>query len=280
MKKELTLSEVRYRSPVVWCSAVFCLFILAQFLAPCPLRASEQADSPVSRPIRAFMPGEQLTYAISWSNIITAGIAVMTVTEDKLPDGGRALKFTAKTHSVGVVDAFYPVSDTVLSVFDPVSMQSLSFSLDESHGGKKRRRTLLFDHARNVVVSRVNYDPPRTLPVPNHVQDALSALYYLRTRDDFTVGKAITIDVHDSGKNWSVDVQVLGREEVRTPAGRFSTIKVKTYPKYEGVFMNKGEIFIWLTDDIRKIPVLMKSTISIGSIVTTLTGMKPGTNAP
>jgi hypothetical protein len=40
--------------------------------------------------------------------------------------------------------------------------------------------------------------------------------------------------------------------------------------------MNKGEIFIWLTDDIRKIPVLMKSTISIGSIVTTLTDMKLG----
>ena len=40
--------------------------------------------------------------------------------------------------------------------------------------------------------------------------------------------------------------------------------------------MNKGEIFIWLTDDSRKIPVLMKSTISIGSIMTTLTDMKLG----
>lgn len=40
--------------------------------------------------------------------------------------------------------------------------------------------------------------------------------------------------------------------------------------------MNKGEIFIWLTDDSRRVPVLMKSTISIGSIMTTLTKMKPG----
>jgi hypothetical protein len=40
--------------------------------------------------------------------------------------------------------------------------------------------------------------------------------------------------------------------------------------------MNKGEIFIWLTDDSRKIPVLMKSTIAIGSIMTTLTDMKLG----
>ncbi len=51
-----------------------------------------------------------------------------------------------------------------------------------------------------------------------------------------------------SGKNWSVEVQTLGREKVTTPAGEFATIKVRTFPKYEGVFMNKGEIFIWLTD--------------------------------
>ncbi len=107
------------------------------------------------------------------------------------------------------------------------------------------------------------------------MQDALSSLFYLRTRDDFTIGKTHVIEVHDSGKNWSVEVQTLAREKVKTPAGVFHTIKVKTFPRYEGVFMNKGEIFIWLTDDSRKIPVLMKSTISIGSIMTTLTDMKP-----
>ena len=44
--------------------------------------------------------------------------------------------------------------------------------------------------------------------------------------------------------------------------------------------MHKGEIFIWLTDDDRKVPVLMKSTITIGSIVSTLTEMKLGDEAP
>jgi hypothetical protein len=77
-----------------------------------------------------------------------------------------------------------------------------------------------------------------------------------------------------------VEVETLGRETVKTPAGKFSTIKVRTFPKYEGVFMNKGEISIWLTDDSRKIPVLMKSTIAIGSIVSTLTGMTLGDEEP
>jgi hypothetical protein len=155
-------------------------------------------------------------------------------------------------------------------------MQSLKFSLNETHGKKKRHRELVFDHVNKKVISTLNEDPPETITIPDQVQDAVSSLYYLRTRDDFIVGKAIIIQVHDSGKNWSVEVHTLGREKVTTPAGEFATIKVRTFPKYEGVFMNKGEIFVWLTDDSRKIPVLMKSTIAIGSIVSTLTKMELG----
>ena len=88
------------------------------------------------------------------------------------------------------------------------------------------------------------------------------------------------VDVHDGGKNWSVEIQTLGKEKITTPAGEFNTIKVKTYPKYEGVFMHKGEIYIWLTDDARKIPVLMKSIITIGSIVATLTNIEDGKSKP
>jgi hypothetical protein len=73
-------------------------------------------------------------------------------------------------------------------------------------------------------------------------------------------------------------VYVLGKEKIKTSLGELNTIKIKTYPKYEGVFQNKGEIYIWLTDDARKIPVLMKSTISIGSIVSTLVEARTGEN--
>jgi hypothetical protein len=38
--------------------------------------------------------------------------------------------------------------------------------------------------------------------------------------------------------------------------------------------MNKGEVFLWLTDDSRKVPVLMKSTLTVGSFVFTLREMQ------
>lgn len=268
-----------YRSCGRWgraVGAVMCVLVLGLTLVPRVIGEEARTGAPHPSPIQAFLPGETLTYEISWSKLVTAGKAVMEVKKETLPGGRQVLRFIAASHSVGLVNAVYPVKDRVESLFDPQTMQTLAFNLSESHNKRKKRRSLTFDHKSRTVISRLNNDPPQTLTIPNPVQDALSSLFYLRTRDDFSIGKTHVINVHDSGKNWSVEVHTLARERVRTPAGEFDTIKVKTFPKYEGVFMNKGEIFIWLTDDSRKIPVLMKSTISIGSIMTTLIDMKLG----
>jgi hypothetical protein len=198
----------------------------------------------------------------------------MEVKGETLLDGRRVLDFIVTGHSTGMVGSIFPVTDTAVSVFDPSSMQSLSYSLKENYGKRERRRVVVFNRAQGTVISTLNNDPPATLEVPEQVQDALTSLYYLRTREDLETGRTIVIDVVDSEKNWSVEFQVLGREKLKTPLGEFSTIKVRTYPKYKGVFQNKGEVFIWLTDDSRKVPVLMKSKLSVGSFVLTLVEMK------
>lgn len=219
---------------------------------------------------QSFAAGEKLTYSISWSDIVKAGIAVMEVSEGTGPDGRRALKYVSRTHSVGLVEKFYPVRDTVESLVDADDLSSLQFVLRESHGKRQRERDMLFDRAKETVTVSVNHGAPETFSVPVRVQDALSSLYYVRARKDLTVGQSVLVDVHDNDKTWSVEIQTLGKERIETPAGSFDTVKVKTYPKYEGVFMNKGEIYIWLTDDARRIPVKMQSIISIGSIMATL----------
>lgn len=254
------------------------LFVTAAF---CEELLASKAARPVSvttgSRILAFKAGEKLTYAISWSKLVSAGTATVEVDGELLPSGKKVLRLIAATRSSGLVDSLYPVMDTVQSVFDPDYMHSLTYSLDQRHGKKKKHRELTFDHAARTVVSQQDKEPPAVMAIPEQAQDALSALFYLRTRNDFIIGKPIIINVYDSGKNWSIEVHTLAREKVKTPAGEFNTIKVKTYPLYEGVFMNKGEIFIWLTDDNRKIPVLMQSTISIGSIMSTLTNIQEKT---
>lgn len=250
------------------------LFSTSAVWADLPSRTLQESKA-VTPP---FSPGEKLTYTISWSRLVQAGIAVMEVRGEQTKEGERTYHFISKTNSVGLLESIYPVRDSVESVVDAREMNSISYRMQESHGTKKRQRSLLFDRIHHTVRYSKDQDKPETHRVPKHIHDALSSLYYVRTLKDFVVGKPIIVEVHDSGKNWAVEVHVLGKERIKTPAGEFNTIKLKTHPKYEGVFMNKGEIFIWITDDAKKIPVLMQSTISIGSIVATLTHIEGGNN--
>ncbi len=236
--------------------------------------STRDETTPTFQPrIQAFQPGETLIYDISWSNIFAAGTAVMEVKSDMVPEGREVLKFLVTGRSVGLVDKLFKVHDVVQSVFDPQIMQSLTYSSDENYGKKRKRAVLVFDHVQNTVVSTVNEDLPKTLSIPEHVQDLLSSFYYLRAVVDFRRDKPIIFDVYEGGKIWTVEVHTLGREIVKTPAGEFSTINMMTYPKYKGVFMRKGVVFIWLTDDSRKIPVLMKVTLPVGSFVFNLREM-------
>jgi len=254
--------------------------LIAHFAFGDPAR---QPQNYISTAYHPFTTGEKLTYVISWSKILDAGIAVMEVKDGPTIGGRLTYNFVSSTHSVGIVEQFFPIREIVESVVDARELYSITFKLDESLGSetsfpkiKKRKRIIKFDHNNNTALFLLNDDTPETYAIAEHVQDALSSLYYVRTRSDFTADKPIIVNVFDSGKNWSVEIYTLGKERISTPAGEFDTIRVKTYPKYEGVFMNKGEIFIWITDDEKKIPVLMKSTIMIGSIVATLTKIELG----
>ncbi|MFM8552322.1 MAG: DUF3108 domain-containing protein [Nitrospiraceae bacterium] len=39
---------------------------------------------------------------------------------------------------------------------------------------------------------------------------------------------------------------------------------------FQGIFLNEGNIRIWLTNDSRRVPVVMKAKVKIGSVVATL----------
>lgn len=263
----------RYMGRFARISAVLLLLVL-----PSLATAGEGKPPRAALDSLPFRPGEQLTYNISWSNVISAGTATLEVQHDRTADGRDAFRFVSTARSSGIVDTFYRVDDRIQSLVVARGMLPLVYEMKQRHGKRKKERELIFDHDGGTVTYRRD-GFQEVVQVPEGVQDALSSMYYLRSQESFTVNGTIVIPVHDAGKTWSVEIQVLGRERITVPAGTFETIKVKTYPKYEGVFMHKGEIFIWMTDDARRVPVLMKSTIAIGSIMATLTGMRFGGEA-
>ena len=76
---------------------------------------------------------------------------------------------------------------------------------------------------------------------------------------------------------WNVDgtvVRVLRRETVKTRAGAFPCVVVEPALRDEGIFIQKGrKLQIWLTDDARKVPVLMRVEVFFGHVTASLAKM-------
>ena len=86
------------------------------------------------------------------------------------------------------------------------------------------------------------------------------------------VGESRFIEIFDCEKSHNTEVQVLRREELSTPLGRFRTIVIRPVLKTPGIFNRSGDLFIWLTDDDRRIPVQMKSKVRLGSVTAIVVG--------
>jgi hypothetical protein len=93
----------------------------------------------------------------------------------------------------------------------------------------------------------------------------MSAFYYVRTMP-LTVGDTTRFSAVSGKKRYELKVLVHGRESLKTAIGKVNTVKVEPVLDGDGIFNSKGRIFIWLTDDDRRIPVLMECEIALGSI--------------
>lgn len=207
--------------------------------------------------------GERLVFDISWFNI-KGGTAVLEVSEGAEVQGRKVYQVSAVTNSNKFVDTFHKVRDRIDSFIYVDNLSSSRFKVHQEEGGFRRDKEISFDYIKGVASYAVDKEVS-SYPIPMFLQDPLSCLYYLRTKE-LVIGKPVFIDAFDDKKLWQVEVQVLGRERISTPAGEFDTIKIKPLLKFEGIFQRKGDLYVWVTDDDRKMPVRMRSKIKIGSV--------------
>ena len=101
-------------------------------------------------------------------------------------------------------------------------------------------------------------------PVQGCVTDLLSGIYFAASQN-LVVGQSFVVPLADALHTVPVTMKVEGREVMKTPLGTFKTIRVQ--PTAEaGVVKNRGNIWIWYTDDERHVPVQMRARLFWGTI--------------
>jgi len=221
----------------------------------------------------SFKIPEILHYDLTWTGI-KAGEASLEIRQN-----GDEIYITSIARSIKWVSVFYTVNDMVESRLQKNLKtqgigQPVNYRLNIREGKNRKNKEVIFDHAALKAIYIDHLENERKeFEIPSFIFDPISSFYFLRTQN-LEVGKSLYVTVFDSKKVWNVEVQVLRKEKVAVPAGKFDTIVVKPLMQSEGIFYRKGEIYIWLTDDERRIPVMLKTKVKIGSVNALLVGGK------
>lgn len=218
---------------------------------------------------------EHLTFNISWG-IIAVGQATLAAEHIVDFNGTPAFAIISEAKSNAFCDTFHKVRDLNESWVDVRTLGSLGYSKKLREGHFFRDEWVIYDHSAQTYQSRTtNRDGSfrvQTGTAPAFVQDVLSSLYYIRSRP-LQVGGEVILDVN-TRENWPLVARVIKREVIKTPAGKFNTILVEPALRREGIFIQKGKrLRVWLTDDERKIPVLMKVEVFFGHVTAKLVKM-------
>lgn len=210
-----------------------------------------------------FPARETLTFSVDW-RVFTAGTAVF-----HLEQQGTQQKVTATADTVGNTNMIFPVLDKFQAGFDTKTGCSTGFSKQLQEGRRKITSDLTFNYtngkqnevAKNLVKGTVKQDQAS---IPACVQDSLSAIFYVASRP-LVVGQQVRFPLADSMRTVTVAMKVEGKEEIKTPAGIFQTIRVQPTAD-EGIVKNRGNIWIWYTDDARHMPVQIRARLFWGTI--------------
>ncbi len=222
------------------------------------------------RPGYEFPHGQTLHFEGEW-RLLPAGVATVRIERT-----GSQEHVAATVDSIGAVALLYLVQDRFNSYFDAKTLCSYKVQKHTEEGSHRRETLISFDYARGKAnleerSLKDNQQKKTENDIPGCVTDVVSGIFYVGSLP-LQPGANYTFPLNDGGKTVTVQAHVEGKEQIKTPAGTFQTIRVG--PEGDsGILKNRGRIWIWYTDDAQHLPVQMRAKLFWGSLTIYLTSI-------
>ena len=206
------------------------------------------------RPALPFAVGETLRYRAVSGRIGTFGTGVLRVEGPETVRGQETLRLCFDFQ--GRVGPFR-VRDHTRSWVIPGRMAAVRYQKQEQSPLGARRESVEIFPAEQRWADESG--PAGQTPSPDPL-DELSFLFYVRTLPLESEALYTVVRHFDADRN-PVLVRVLRRERVTVPAGDFSTVVVEMKVRDRRVFAGHGSLVLYLTDDARRVPVRIDSSV-------------------
>jgi hypothetical protein len=212
-------------------------------------------------------PRQTLRYEAEY-RFWTAGVATLRVERD-----GNQEHVIGTADSTGVVALLFRVQDRFNSFFDAKTLCSSKLVKHTEEGSHGRETVITFDYSRGKAVLeernlKLNQSKRTENDIPGCVTDVMSGILYVASLP-LQQGASYSFPLNDGGKTVTINARVEGKEQIKTPAGTFRTIRVGPEGDYS-VLKDRGRIWIWYTDDQRHLPVQMRAKLFWGTLTVQL----------
>lgn len=160
-------------------------------------------------------------------------------------------------------DWFFKVRDVYESYLDTATMLPLKFTRNVSEGKNRIYNNVQFNQKQGTALSTNGL-----FEIPPCIQDVLSAIYYARNIDFniYKIGDKIPLTLFLDDEVHPIYIRYLGKQKLSTSSGVYNVIKFRPM-LIEGTLFKGGEkMTVYVTDDERKIPILIETPILVGSV--------------
>jgi hypothetical protein len=217
------------------------------------------------------VPGERMAFDIEFHGlpIGSAEISVGNPAAATLP-----ITLEARTAGLARVVELRERLVTDIDVYSGLPRTSL---LAAAEGGYRHVSTTVFDRPNSRVKVREigKHDISSEHAVPPQTLDFLALVFALRVLP-LEPGSTRSFDVLAGTQVSRVNVQVVGREMVKSAAGTSQALKVRVPTSFSGEFSEKSPTHVWLTDDHRRVVVRITTDFAVGDVTASLVSYDGG----
>ncbi len=225
-----------------------------------------------SQPPLHVYPGETARYKVRYSLYfrIPVGEFVFRVdTPSRRIRGKRLIHVHATGRSYSFYDPFFMVRDTYGTFLDRRTGLPLVFYRKVHEGDYHFSEFVTFLRKKGLAYNR---DTRRRVPIPPRVHDVISAIFYARSipYERLSQGDSVLFPLYIDDSVYRVGVVYRGKETLRIGGRRVPTYKLTPILIVDRVFKSEEDMTIWVSADERRIPIRIRSGISVGAIEATL----------
>ena len=227
----------------------------------------------------SFQHGEEIVYKLYYNwNFVWLSAGEVTF---RVKDLGDQYHLSAYGRTYRSYEWFFKVRDYYDTYIDKETLLPKVAVRDVQEGKYTLYDKVTFDKNRNKAISLRGKSKDRAkiteYPIDACMHDILSIIYYTRNLDFNTIneGSEIPIKIFMDKETWPLKVRYKGKEEKRVRnRGKFNTFKFSPEVIVGNVFNEDTKMTVWASDDANKIPVLIESPVSVGSVKVVLKSYK------